>query len=62
MAKRGIETRYYTPAGHLAAFALPGYVEKVVAEAAASLADSSKSSARSGSSVGKPTTRKAARR
>jgi spermidine synthase len=33
MAKRGIETRYYTPAGHLAAFALPGYVEKIVAEA-----------------------------
>jgi spermidine synthase len=33
MAKREIETRYYTPAGHLAAFALPGYVEKVVAEA-----------------------------
>src|SRR4029079_3507554 len=32
MAKRGIEARYYTPAGHLAAFALPGYVEKVVAE------------------------------
>jgi spermidine synthase len=28
MAKRGIETRYYTPDGHLAAFALPGYVEK----------------------------------
>jgi spermidine synthase len=33
MAKRAIETRYYTPAGHRAAFALPGYVEKVVAEA-----------------------------
>ena len=33
MAKRGIETRYYTPVGHLAAFALPGYVEKIVAEA-----------------------------
>jgi spermidine synthase len=33
MAKRGIETRYYTPKGHLAALALPGYVEKVVAEA-----------------------------
>jgi hypothetical protein len=33
MAKRGIETRYYTPMGHLAAFALPGYVEKIVAEA-----------------------------
>lgn len=33
MAKRQIETRYYTPKGHLAAFALPGYVEKVVAEA-----------------------------
>ena len=33
MAKRGIETRYYTPVGHLAAFALPAYVEKIVAEA-----------------------------
>ena len=33
MAKRGIETRYYTPVGHLAAFALPGYVERIVAEA-----------------------------
>ena len=33
MTKRGIETRYYTPIGHLAAFALPGYVEKIVAEA-----------------------------
>jgi spermidine synthase len=33
MAKRGIETRYYTPIGHLAAFALPAYVEKIVAEA-----------------------------
>ena len=37
MAKRMIDTRYYTPAGHLGAFALPGYVEKVVAEAAAGL-------------------------
>ena len=33
MARRGIEARYYTAAGHLAAFALPGYVEKIVADA-----------------------------
>jgi len=28
--QRGIKTRYWTPAGHLAAFALPGYVQQVV--------------------------------
>ncbi len=33
--KRGIETRYWTPAVHLASFALPGYVETVVMEAMA---------------------------
>ncbi|MFN3625908.1 MAG: polyamine aminopropyltransferase [Hyphomicrobium sp.] len=33
--KRGIETRYWTPAVHLAAFALPRYAERVVAEAIA---------------------------
>lgn len=33
--KRGIATRYWTPAVHLAAFALPGYVETVVMEAMA---------------------------
>lgn len=31
--QRGIETRYWTPAGHLAAFALPGYVQNVVQQA-----------------------------
>ncbi len=31
--KRGIETRYWTPAVHLAAFALPRYVETVVWQA-----------------------------
>lgn len=30
MARRGIITRYYTPAGHQAAFALPGYVLKAI--------------------------------
>ena len=29
-AASGIETRYYTPAVHLGAFALPGYVQKLV--------------------------------
>jgi spermidine synthase len=33
MAKRKIAARYYTQAVHLAAFALPGYVGKVVARA-----------------------------
>ncbi len=33
--KRGIKTRYWTPAVHLAAFALPRYAERVVAEAIA---------------------------
>lgn len=33
--ERGIETRYWTPAVHGAAFALPGYVQKVVDEAVA---------------------------
>lgn len=33
--KRGIETRYWTPAVHGAAFALPAYVQKVVDEAVA---------------------------
>jgi spermidine synthase len=47
MAKRAIETRYYTPVGHLAAFALPGYVEKVVTEAVAGNPDKAKSSAKS---------------
>jgi spermidine synthase len=32
-AKRAIATRYYTPEGHQAAFALPGYVAKAVAAA-----------------------------
>jgi len=31
--KRGIETRYWTPAFHLAAFALPAYAEKIVKKA-----------------------------
>jgi spermidine synthase len=31
--KRGIETRYWTPAVHLAAFALPRYAETVVRQA-----------------------------
>lgn len=31
----GIETRYYTPAHHLAAFALPRFIEDMVAEARA---------------------------
>jgi spermidine synthase len=31
MRKRGIETRYYTPAVHKAAFALPGYALKAIA-------------------------------
>lgn len=31
--KRGIETRYWTPAVHLAAFALPRYAETIVAQA-----------------------------
>jgi spermidine synthase len=34
-AKRGITTRYWTPAVHLAAFALPQYVEEVVGPAIA---------------------------
>ena len=38
MASAGSLTRYYTPAGHLAAFALPGYVETIVAEAVGRLA------------------------
>jgi spermidine synthase len=62
MAKRGIETRYYTPAGHLAAFALPGYVEKIVAEVAAGLGGGAKSDGKSSASGRKPTARKAARR
>lgn len=33
--KRSIETRYWTPAVHVAAFALPRYVERVVEEALA---------------------------
>ena len=37
MTKRGIKARYYTPKGHLAAFALPGYVESIVAEAKSGL-------------------------
>ena len=47
MAKREVETRYYTPTGHLAAFALPGYVEKVVAEVAAGLPGGGKGAQRS---------------
>ena len=31
--KRGVQTRYWTPAVHVAAFALPGYVRAVVVEA-----------------------------
>ena len=31
--KRGVETRYWTPAVHLAAFALPRYAETVVWQA-----------------------------
>lgn len=34
-AKRGITTRYWTPAVHVAAFALPGYAQKVVDAAVA---------------------------
>ncbi len=48
MARRGIEARYYTPKGHLAAFALPGYVEKVVTEAFASARGSRKQVAKPG--------------
>jgi spermidine synthase len=33
--KRGVETRYWTPQGHVAAFALPGYVRKAVERDAA---------------------------
>ena len=33
--KRGIETRYWTPAVHAAAFALPGYVQAAVDKALA---------------------------
>jgi spermidine synthase len=33
MGRRGIDTRYYTPAAHLAAFALPGYVAAIVRDA-----------------------------
>lgn len=47
MAKREIETRYYTPKGHLAAFALPGYVEKIAAEATQLARRKSKSATRS---------------
>ncbi|MGE0850078.1 MAG: polyamine aminopropyltransferase [Hyphomicrobiaceae bacterium] len=54
MAKRGIKTRYYTPKGHLAAFALPGYVEKIVAEAKSGLPrGKAKAPARSKASAGK---------
>jgi spermidine synthase len=35
MAKRGIATRYYTPAVHCAAFALPAYVTQAIEDAAA---------------------------
>lgn len=35
MAKRGMSTRYYTPAVHLGAFALPGYVADAIAAPAA---------------------------
>ena len=34
MRKRGIATRYYTPAVHKAAFALPGYVAEAISDAA----------------------------
>ena len=46
MAKRGIATRYYTPAVHLAAFALPGYVARAVEGA---LGGKGKADARGGS-------------
>jgi spermidine synthase len=59
MKKRGIEPRYYTPAGHLAAFALPGYVEKVVAEAVAGQGGGRKSIGKSGVSTRKPAAKKA---
>jgi spermidine synthase len=36
MKKRGITTRYYTPEGHRAAFALPGYVARAIASPARS--------------------------
>ncbi|MGI9425368.1 MAG: polyamine aminopropyltransferase [Hyphomicrobiaceae bacterium] len=32
-SRRGISTKYWTPAYHTAAFALPGYIEKIVARA-----------------------------
>ena len=54
MAKRGIETRYYTPVGHLAAFALPGYVEKIVAEAVGRPPSGRKSPAKAGGRKPKP--------
>ena len=34
-SQRGIKTRYWTPAAHLGAFALPGYVQRLVEEAMA---------------------------
>ena len=34
--RRGIQTRYWTPAAHIAAFALPAYLQRVAEEAAAS--------------------------
>jgi spermidine synthase len=47
MARRGIEAKYYTPRGHLAAFALPGYVAMVAAEALASGGGKAKPGAKS---------------
>ena len=40
--KRGIKTKYWTPALHSAAFALPGYIEKIVARALKRATDSKK--------------------
>jgi spermidine synthase len=58
MAKRAVTARYYTPALHKAAFALPGYV----AAAVESVAGGHKSVAKSGASNRKPASKRAQRR
>ena len=62
MSRRRIEARYYTPAGHLAAFALPGYVEKAIAEVVTGRRGSGRPAGKSRASARKPAGRKAARR
>jgi spermidine synthase len=58
MAKRGITARYYTPAVHRAAFALPGYVAATVE----GLDGEGKSPAKSSASARKRPARKVSRR